>query len=298
VTAEGKTGKLAEAGKRAEAGKLAEARKRAEAGKLAMFLEDLSLDRDSPVPLYFQLREFLKDRLENGTLGPGDPFPAETEISQATGLSRMTVRHALEELKAEGLLAGRRGLGTMVTEAAPRRRVESGEALQGGGASLRSFTEIFQGGGLQVGGRVLSSWMTAAPEGAKRELHLEAGARVLEVRRVRYLDGEPVSLETSYYPEGPVADCLLATDMTDRSVYEIMSRAGVFPEEAVESVELSIITPHEAEVLGAPGGVPVALCRRTTLDSSGRPIEFTQVVYRGDKQKFTARLRRADLLPG
>jgi len=260
-------------------------------------LRDIKLDHGSPVPLYYQLREVLRERLGEGLLRPGDRFPSEAEICRATGLSRMTVRHALEELKAQGLLDGRRGAGTTVTASAARRVVQPDGPAGGGELALRSFTEIFRAQGQRVGAKILSKTLVSPPEGARRELGLEPGQQVLEIRRVRSLDGEPVSLETSYYPF-PEAELLLATDLGDQSVYEVWGRAGVIPEEAVETVELSLITPYEAKTMGAPAGIPVALCRRTTFDHSGRPIEFTKVVYRGDKHKFTSRLRRSELDPG
>ncbi len=260
-------------------------------------LRDLRLDRESPVPLYYQLREILRERLEEGLFHAGDRFPTEAEICRAAGLSRMTVRHALQELKAQGFLDGRRGAGTTVSLTAARQVVQPDEGIRGANLALRSFTEIFHGQGQRVGGKILSKTFIEPPDGARRQLGLPPGDRVLEVRRVRYLNGEPVSLETSYYPAS-VAGFLLETDLVDRSVYEVWRRAGVVPEEAVETVELSLMTPYEAKTLGAPVGVPVALGRRTTFDGAGRAIEFTKVVYRGDKHKFTSRLRRPDLGPG
>lgn len=260
-------------------------------------LEDLRLDPGSPVPLYYQLREILRERLERGVGRPGDRFPTETEICRITGLSRMTVRHALQELKAQGLLAGRRGAGTSVSRAAVRELVQPGGGVHDGRLALRSFTEFFRSQGQTVGSRVLSKALVDPPDRARAQLGLAAGEQALEVRRIRLVSAEPVSLETSYYPQA-VAGLLQATDLEGRSVYEVWSRAGVIPEEAVETVELSIITPFEAKTLEAPAGIPVALCRRTTYDPSGRPIEFTKVVYRGDKHRLTSHLRRPDLSPG
>lgn len=262
------------------------------------FLRDLRLDRLSPVPVYYQLREVLRERLFDWGFRPGDLFPTEAEICRVTGLSRMTVRHALQELKAEGLLDGQRGAGTIVGPAAAREELSGGPGFRGERLGLRSFTEIFRAQGRRVGGRVLSRAMVDPPEGARRELGLGPGDKALEVRRLRYLDGEPVSLETSYFPDGPLAALLLRTDIADRSVYEVMGEAGVFPEEAVETVELSVATEYEAKVFGAQPGIPVALCRRTTTDATGRTIEFTKAIYRGDKHKFTTRLRREELAPG
>jgi GntR family transcriptional regulator len=253
----------------------------------------LGLDRSSPIPLYYQLREALKERLDEGRLRPGDPFPTEAEISRETGLSRMTVRHALEDLKAHGLLEGRRGSRTVVGPGTAREGLHSDRAPLTGGA-LRSFTEIFGESGHRVGGSVLSKSLVDPPESVARRLGSGGNGKVLEVRRVRHLDGEPVSLETSYYPE-PVASLLLPVDLGDRSVYEILRRAGIDPHEAVETLELGLMTPYEAKVLGSRAGVPVALCRRVTVDPSGRPVEFTKVVYRGDRQKLTVRLRREEL---
>jgi GntR family transcriptional regulator len=86
-------------------------------------------------------------------------------------------------------------------------------------------------------------------------------------------------------------------DLNDRSIYAILTEAGIVPEEAAEAIELSLLTPREAKALRAIAGIPVALYRRTTYDKEGRPIEFTKVIYRGDRHKFTSRLRRSDLSP-
>lgn len=240
----------------------------------------LQIDKKSPVPIYYQIQEQLREAIQFGDLRPGDALPNEEDLAANLGISRMTVRHALTELAREGLIRRERGRGSFVERQRPLTVAATG--------LLMSYSEIFAG--QQVSSRVLSQSVEPADDRAAHELGLAPGEPIVRVRRLRLLDGAPMSLETGCYPHrrfGPLAEF----DLSARSVYRILEEEfGVRPEEAVEVVELARATAYEAELLAVPVGAPVFLARRTSYDSARRPVEYTKAIARSDRHRFVSKL--------
>jgi GntR family transcriptional regulator len=238
------------------------------------------IDLRSPLPKYYQLKEIIRDLIEKEGVGAGRAIPPERELCDRYGVSRMTARQAVMELVNEGLLYRVQGLGTFVAEAKVRQ--EAGR--------LTSFTQDMRERGMRVSSEVLEMGMEEAGPVAAKKLGIEAGEKIVRIRRVRNADGKPMALETSHllYEE---ARGVLEADLSERSLYEELGRAGVRIAEADQSYEAVLVNEAEGDHLGVPVGSPALLMERVAYDVEGHPFEYVKSVYRGDRYRVAARLR-------
>jgi GntR family transcriptional regulator, N-acetylglucosamine utilization regulator len=238
------------------------------------------IDLRSPLPKYYQLKEIIRDLIEKEGVGAGRAIPPERELCDRYGVSRMTARQAVMELVNEGLLYRVQGLGTFVAEAKVRQ--EAGR--------LTSFTQDMRERGMRVSSEVLEMGMEEAGPVAAKKLGIEAGEKIVRIRRVRNADGKPMALETSHllYEE---ARGVLEADLSERSLYEELGRAGVRIAEADQSYEAVLVNEAEGDHLGVPVGNPALLMERVAYDVEGHPFEYVKSVYRGDRYRVAARLR-------
>ncbi|MGQ9734981.1 MAG: GntR family transcriptional regulator, partial [Candidatus Bipolaricaulia bacterium] len=225
------------------------------------------------MPLYYQLKELLKAKIESGELRPHERIPSEAELVQLFHVSRMTVRQALVELENEGFIRRKQGQGTFVAE--PK--------LRQGLLRLTSFTEDMEARGLRPGARVLEVRLCQAPE-LLPQLKAEPGEQFVKIERVRLANGEPMALETSFLRRRFCAG-IEELDLTDRSLYATLrERFGLELGWAEQTVEAKLADEYEAEVLGVQAGTPMLLMERTTYLADGStPIEYVRSSYRGDR---------------
>ena len=234
-------------------------------------------------PRYTQLRSRLREAIRNGLLAPGASLPPEREIAEITGLSRVTVRKAMQDLVDEGLILQRQGSGSFVREATAK--VE--QSL----LNLTSFTEDMAQRGMQTS----SVWLERGiVRGSPREievLELEPGASVARIYRLRAADGRPLALERATLP----LDILPNPLEVETSLYAILARNGHRPVRAVQRFTALNLGAEEAELLHvAPGTAALSIERISYLDS-GQVVEFTQSIYRGDAYDFVAELGHSNL---
>ena len=247
----------------------------------------LRVDPASPVPLYYQIREQLRRQILNGALQPGDRLPSESQICAECGVSRMTARMALTQLANEGLVVRKRGKGTFV--APPKATFHEFPSY------LSSYTEIMGRLGLQAGAQVRSREVVPAPPSVAEPLQIAPGDPVVRIVRVRYTDGEPMSLETSFYPHDRFPT-LAELDLADRSIYRVLDEVyGVAPAYATDTIELSVAGPYEARELEVKEGIPIVLCSRVSYLKGDVPLEFTRTIHRGDRFRSVIRVTRKDL---
>ncbi|GGC05369.1 UTRA domain-containing protein [Pseudoduganella buxea] len=165
----------------------------------------------SAIPLYSQVRERLRERINDGTYAPAARLPAESEIGAIFAVSRITVRQALDDLRNEGLIVKVAGKGTFVAGARPSQEL----------ARLEGFGEAMARGGHRIVNQVVSHVLLPAAAQVAERLGLEAGAQVSEIRRVRYLDNAPVSFEVTYLPP-QVGERLRGEDLAGRDTFLIL----------------------------------------------------------------------------
>lgn len=234
------------------------------------------IDLRSPVPKYYQLKEIIRDGIESEELGTGEMIPPERVLCERYGVSRMTARQAVMELVSEGLLYRVQGLGTFVAE----------KKLRQGTGRLTSFTQDMRERGMEVSSVVLGVEADSAGPVVARMLGVDAGAGIVRVSRVRNADGKPMALETSHLLHG-VGKGVLDVDLSGRSLYEELGKAGVRISRAEQSYEAVLINESESEHLGVPVGSPAMLIERVTFDAGERPFEYVKSVYRGDRYRVT-----------
>ncbi|GAB4439881.1 MAG: phosphonate metabolism transcriptional regulator PhnF [Anaerolineae bacterium] len=243
---------------------------------------DFRIDPHSPIPLYYQIRENLRDLIVSGRYAPGDAIPAERELSDVYNVNRLTVRRAVNELVSEGLLWRQQGVGTFV--AAPKI-VQTQPVLLG-------FTDRMLQSGHRPTSRVILQEEAPATGAVAKALHLTPNAPVVKLVRLRLADDEPIMLETSFMPQAVCPD-LAAQDMVNQSLYRVLAeRYGVQIVEAEEVVEPVALTDYEAELLGAQKGQPALLIEVTAFTYNGRPVEFGKSLVRGDKSRYHFRIHR------
>lgn len=241
-----------------------------------------TIDKRNPLPYYEQLAELLRREISaRQAAGELYPLPSENELAEQHGISRATVRHALDELEREGWIYRQKGVGSF----APVRRIEQDLT------ALVSTTEAMRQRGWSLVTRVLSLSEMPAAAHVARALELLSESAVYAVCRLRVVDDVPLSVQTNYLP---VALCprLDDADLTG-SLYRLLeSRYGLRLWTGREVLRARGATLHEAQLLDIREGTPVMYAERTTYAASGVPVEYLEAVWRGDRYDFTVTLTR------
>lgn len=237
----------------------------------------LSVDRSSPVPLYFQLSQQLEAAIEHGTLTPGSLLGNEIELAGRLGLSRPTVRQAIQSLVDKGLLVRRRGVGTQVVHSQVKRPLE-----------LSSLYDDLEAAGQRPATRVLVNAVVPASAEVAAALGVAEGSDVHRVERLRLAHGEPMAYLCNYLP--PELLELDSDQMEATGLYRLMRAAGITLHSARQSVGARAATAEEGERLGEPEGAPLLTMQRTTFDDTGRAVEFGTHMYRASRYSFEFQL--------
>lgn len=231
--------------------------------------------------LYRTIADSLRREILTRKLPPHSRLPSEPELARRFGAARETVRRALARLQQEGLIYRRQAVGSFVAE--PRVDQDLDQ--------LFSFTEFMTYRGMKPGSKLLESGILriADPESpVLKHLHLEAGARVIFIRRLRTGSGEPLVIASTWLPETRFPG-FLDYDLTRHSVYEIMGRMGYKPTDAVQTIEAVTLSPRQAALLTVAPGSAALLIRRVGY-AEGIPVEYAEDYYRGDRTTFRVRL--------
>ncbi|MEU1372660.1 GntR family transcriptional regulator [Streptomyces triculaminicus] len=236
-----------------------------------------SLDRGSPVPLYFQLSQQLEAAIERGELAPGSLLGNEIELAGRLGLSRPTVRQAIQSLVDKGLLVRRRGVGTQVVHSQVKRPLE-----------LSSLYDDLESAGQQPATRVLHLAVEPAPAPVAAALGIAEGADVLRLERLRLAHGEPVAHLRNHLPLGLLD--LDAETLGRTGLYRLLRQAGITLHSARQTIGARAATAEEGELLAEPEGAPLLTMERTTFDDTGRAVEFGSHLYRASRYAFDFQL--------
>jgi GntR family transcriptional regulator len=224
------------------------------------------------------VRQHILSLIENTR--PGTGLASERELAQQLGVSRPTVRAALDELTRDGLLVRQRGRGTFTGPHKVTQELAAGMSAPPAEGDWTSWVVTFD--------------VDAALPPTAARLELEPGDPVLRVTRVRLVGGEPIAIERLELPAAVVPG-LEPSDMESGNFYRLLrERFGVRVAEAVQSIEPSFTNPEQAELLDVPVYTPLLQIERTTRDDAGRVVEVTRSVYRGDRYRITSTLRFDD----
>jgi GntR family transcriptional regulator len=231
-------------------------------------------------PLYHRVYLEISKEISSGALQPGDRLPSERWLCDELGVSRATVRRAIEELTADGLVEGR-GRGSFVTS----------DALAEPAGTLMSLSELGRSRGLEASARVLDARVRAATIDEAETFAIAPGAELFELHRLRMLDGLPISLDHNRVPLR-LAPELTELDFTSASLYEALERAGNPPRRADYELEARGADAPEAELLGLAPDAPVLFATTVALGAQGRVVDLGRTVYRADRYRFQATLMR------
>lgn len=237
------------------------------------FAKKITIDRSSPVPLYFQFAQQLQGLIESGELPPGTRLSNEIAMADEFGLSRPTMRQAMQHLVDKGLLARKRGVGTQVVANRIRRQLQ-----------FTSLYEDLERERRRPATEVLSVGTVPADPAVAAALHLDEGAEVVAVQRLRLADGEPIALMHNHLPAGLVE--LTAEALAGAGLYQVLRRAGVVLGVAEQSIGARRATAAEARLLDETRGATLLTMVRTAQDASGRPVEYGSHVYRASRYAF------------
>lgn len=232
-------------------------------------------------PLYLQLQRRIGDAIASGRLKPGDSLPPERDMATMTGLSRVTVRKAVEGLVGSGQLVQKRGSGTFVAQRV--ERLEQALSL------LTSFTEDMARRGKSVESVWLSRALHAPAPEEVMALGLGAGDRVARLERVRRSDGVPLAIERASLS----AQVLPEPEAVEASLYAVLQARGLRPVRAVQRISAANLSPRDADLLNVPPGAAGLKIERIGYLPDGRVVEFTRSLYRGDAYDFAVELKLA-----
>ncbi len=214
----------------------------------------------------------LRDEISNGVFPPGTLLPGENRLAETFGVSRVTIRRALETLTEDGWIEKRTGAGSVVLPRGTDPAISADFA-----ALIPQLVQIDRA----TTARLLSFSYGPAPDAIAEALALPPGARVQRAVRVRLSDGRPFSHLTTYVPE-EIAENYGEADLATQPLFRLLERSGVRLNEAHQSVSATLAAPDVADDLGVSVGAALLSLRRVVRDDTGRGVEYLSALYRPD----------------
>ncbi len=236
-------------------------------------LPPLLIDRQSPIPLYYQVATRLEQMVESGELPVGSRLENELDLSDRLGVSRPTMRRAIAYLVERGLLVRRRGIGTQVVQPKVRRPVE-----------LSSLHDDLLKAGRAPRTQVLSLEVRPVTDAVAHTLGVPDGTPATHLERLRYAGDEPLALMRNVIPTTVLV--LRPEDLEQAGLYQLLRAAGNEPRMATEQIGARAATQGEARTLREKRGGPLLTMSRTAWDASGRAVEHGDHVYRASHYSF------------
>jgi GntR family transcriptional regulator len=245
----------------------------------------VSLQHESSVPLYIQLKELLQKQIHSGEYAVGARLPSERELAAQYNVSRMTARQSLQALAQEGLISSRVGKGTFVS--APKINQEL--------RALTSFSEDMEQRGLKPSSRVLKAEVRPADSEIASRLAVSVRSQVAVLQRVRLADDQPMAVETTYISYQLCPRLLERYDFSQVSLYEVLRRDyGWELVWADQIIETQLPDDNERTLLGITKKTPVLRFTRVTFNADDHPLEFVRSTYRGDRYRLRTILRYSE----
>lgn len=233
----------------------------------------VTVDRNSPIPLYFQIAQQMEQAIEDGALEAGARLDNEIELADRLAVSRPTMRKAIERLVARGLVVRRRGVGTVVVPRSVKRPI-----------ALTSLQDDLLEAGRLPSTEVLSLSRQAAGARLAPILAVSEQATVVAIERLRYADAAPLAVMRNYLPDGLLP--LDAEALRHEGLYQLLRRAGLAPQVANQTIGARPATPSEVRLLGTHRSATVLTMTRTAYDSAGRVLEYGNHAYLAERYSF------------
>ncbi len=233
----------------------------------------ITLDRSSPVPLYFQVAAQFEAAILSGALGPGERIENEITLAKDLGLSRPTMRQAIQVLVDKGMLVRKRGVGTQVVHGKVSRSVE-----------LTSLHDDLTQAGQDPRTTILGLERVPADETIASELQVAKGDDVWSLRRLRLISGKPLALMHNWLPVSLID--LEAHDLDTDGLYAVLRRAGIHMRVAKQRIGAAPASAADAKLLAEKRGAPLLTMQRTAYDNAGHAVEYGSHRYRPDLYSF------------
>lgn len=240
-------------------------------------INGFTLDRNSPIPLYFQVAQHLEQAIVSGAIPNGSQFDNEIQLAERLGLSRPTMRRALEHLVDKGLIVRRRGIGTRVVQPKVRRPLE-----------LTSLYEDLVRSGQRPVTKVLAVEVMEADEDLAALLACPEASPVLRVDRLRSAGDVPIAKMTNYLPEA--VGTFEPDELEEHGLYELMRSRGFQLHAATQVVGARNSTAAEARLLDESKGSALLTMQRVTYDDHGSVVEYGTHIYAASRYSFETQL--------
>lgn len=239
------------------------------------------IDRSDPTPLHFQIRRELLRQIRRDRLNPGDQLPPEAQLIERFGVSRQTLRQAVDGLVAEGILFRSRPHGTFVAFG----------AAAGDLKSLRSISEELRRLEVVPATRLIGREIVPCDPEPARFLEIPAGTEVVRIDRVFTGDEEPIAFDTGYFPH-PEFDWLLEEDAPDSWYQSLEERNGLLIAYATQVLSAVPASPEIGALLNAEADSPLLRIDSQTHSAEGRVFNYSTTWFRGDRYHFSVVLPR------
>jgi len=237
----------------------------------------MDIDRSGPIPLYYQVATRIEEAIRSGRLPTGSRIENEVALSERLGLSRPTVRRAIQDVVDKGLLVRRRGIGTQVVHGQVTREME-----------FTSLQEDLLRSDRHPTTSLLLREVVSADATMAERLTIDESSPVLHLRRLRGADGAPLAVLENFLP-GDFVD-LPAEDLDHYGLYQVLRSRGTTLRVARQRIGARRATSQESKLLDIERGGPVLTMDRTAFDNSGRAVEFGHHCYRPDLYSFEVTL--------
>lgn len=246
-------------------------------------LQERVLDKNTPIPLYFQLEKLIMEEIENGAYPVGSVIPTEKELSQMFGISRTTVRQAIADLVRKEQLYRIKSKGTFVA----RPKISQG-FIQ----SIQSFDEDVRSEGRSPSTQVLELKELELPEEIAFQMDMAPGTRAVYLYRRRCADGEPIVRVETYLPYD-LCSFTLTHDFTSESLYQVLSEREETDVSRITRIcEARLANADDVAVLNMKRGRPIHYFISMGRNRAGRLIEYSIARYRGDQSQFRVELHK------
>lgn len=241
----------------------------------------MKLNEESQQPLYYQLKQILKEEINRGTYGPGQKLPPEARLCEVYGVSRITSRRAISDLVEEGILHRQQGKGTYVRDFKVKRQL----------VSVGGFSEITSAEGKKPRTQILSSVVINADNLAEK-FQIEKETKLLKLHRLLFIDEEPFIIETSYYPLNIFPGLEMHINASN-STYSILKDIyNVNIQSSEKTVDVMFSNGYESELLQCDIGTPLFLVGKVAYDEKVRPVHMSESLFLSTKVTFTIKAEK------
>jgi len=244
-----------------------------------------AIDFNSHIPFYGQLMEIIQGKITDKIWKPGSQIPSEMDLCEIYKVSRTVVRQALKELEIAGVIVKRKGVGSFVA----KKKISEGLIQK-----LTGFYQDMVERGLTPVTKVLHQRVIPCPDSVAEYLEVKPGEEVIDIKRLRFINNEPIQLVTTYIPLH-ICPSLAEVDLTNRSLYEYMEKTcAIKLSRGKRFLESVLATKEEAELLGIKKGAPLLMLDSISYNAAGLVIEYYPALHRGDRSRFEVELVRLE----